>query len=83
MLNIKNPAADDLARRLAKVSGRNITDAVIHALQEQLRREEGRHVIPSLADDLMEIGRRCSALPIIDERGADEVLDYNEFGAWS
>jgi antitoxin VapB len=83
MLNIKNPEADELARRLARITGSTITDAVIHALQGQLRREEGRHAAPSLADDLMEIGRRCAALPVIDGRTEDEILGYNEVGAWS
>lgn len=33
-----------------------------------------------LAEELLEIGRRCAALPDRDHRGADEILGYNESG---
>jgi antitoxin VapB len=82
-LNIKNPEADALARALAQKSGRGITDAVIYALREQLRREEGRVAAPDVAEQLMEIGRRCAALPDLDFRPADEILGYDERGVWS
>jgi len=48
-LNIKNPLADELARRLSRKTGHSITDVVIDALREQLRREEGRIAAPALA----------------------------------
>lgn len=82
MLNIKNPEADELARRLSRVTGQSITTAVTVALREQLRRVEGRTAAPSLAADLMEIGRRCAAYPVLDGRSDDEILGYNEFGTW-
>ena len=83
MLNIKNPEADGLARSLAKATGRSITDSVIYALREQLRRESGRASAPDLAETLMEIGRRCAALPDLDTRTGDEILGYDERGVWS
>ncbi|HVY94872.1 MAG TPA: type II toxin-antitoxin system VapB family antitoxin [Bryobacteraceae bacterium] len=82
MLNLKDPVAHDLAKRLAEVTGRSMTAAVIYALSEQLRREEGRHSTQPLAEELLEIGRRCAALPDLDKRTPDEILGYNEFGAW-
>lgn len=82
MLNIKNPEADDLARRLSLLTGLSITGAVTQALREQLRRVEGRTAAPCLADDLMEIGQRCASLPDVDQRSPDEILGYNEFGGW-
>jgi len=82
MLNLKDPTAHDLAKRLAQVTGRSMTAAVIYALGEQLRREEGRRTATSTADELLEIGRRCASLPDLDRRSADEILGYNEFGAW-
>jgi len=48
-LNIKNAGADELARLLAQKTGRSITDAVIYALREQLRREQGRASVPDLS----------------------------------
>lgn len=82
MLNVKDPVAHDLAKRLAKTTGRSMTAAVIYALSEQLRREEGRRMVPSVAEELLEIGKRCAALPDLDNRTNDEILGYNEFGAW-
>jgi antitoxin VapB len=83
MLNIENPEADELARLLAKRTGRGITEVVIHALREQLRREEGRTSSPDLAEALMEIGRHCAALPDRDLRSDEEILGYDERGVWS
>ena len=82
-LNVKNAEADQLARRLAEKTGLSITGAIIHSLREQLRREEGRASVPDLADELMEIGRHCAALPDLDKRPADEILGYDEHGVWS
>lgn len=81
-LNIKNTEADDLARALAKRTGRSLTEAIIYALREQLRREEGRSTVRNLGSDLMEIGRQCASLPDLDTRTADEILGYNETGVW-
>ena len=79
-LNIKHPEADRLARALANKTGESITEAVIRALREQLRREEGRNTYPSLKEELLAISDRCSALPDIDTRAPDEILGYDEHG---
>ena len=34
----------------------------------------------SLAADIMEIGKRCAALPDLVHRSAEEILDYDENG---
>ncbi len=82
-LAIKNPEAYQLARRLADVTGRSITDAVLYALREQLRREQGRSELNDVAADLMDVGRHCAALPDLDVRTPDGILGYNERGVWS
>ena len=41
-LSIKHPEADRLARQLADATGESLTDAIIQALRERLRREQGR-----------------------------------------
>ena len=79
-LSIKNPEAERLARALARRTGESITDAVITALREQLKREQGRRKGVDLVTELMEIGRRCAALPVLDPRRPDEIIDYDEFG---
>ncbi len=82
-LNIENSEADKLARRLADVTGRSITDAVMYALREQLRREQGHSELNDLAADLMDLGRNCAALPDLDVRSRDEILGHNDRGVWS
>lgn len=79
-LSIKHPEADRLARELAQRTGESLTDAVLNALRERLRRESGRRRAVPLAEELLEIGRRCSALPVLDPRPADEILGYDENG---
>lgn len=57
-----------------------MTQAVIGALRERLKREEGRGTVPRLKDQLLETGRRCAALPDLDRRSAEEILGYDEAG---
>ena len=79
-LNIKNAEADRLAHDLAEKTGETLTEAVIQALRERLMRQEGRKSLLSMETELLNIGRRCAALPDIDRRTADEILGYNEIG---
>ncbi|MGE0746921.1 MAG: type II toxin-antitoxin system VapB family antitoxin [Rhodospirillales bacterium] len=57
-LNIKDDHA--LARRLARLTGESMTDAVRIALEERIEREENRRRKASAAE-LLEFGRRCAA----------------------
>jgi antitoxin VapB len=79
-LKIKHPDADRLARELAARTGESLTDAVLNAIRERLRREETRRKAPSLRRELAKIRERCSALPVIDRRSAEEILGYDEHG---
>ena len=79
-LSIKHPEADRLARELARRTGESLTDAVINALKERLRREQGRVHGPRLRDEIRAIRQRCAVLPVLDPRSADEILGYDETG---
>jgi antitoxin VapB len=79
-LNIKDPAAEKLVRELAAVTGETVTAAVRRAAEERpqrVRRERGGR---DLAAEILEIGRRCTSLPDLDTRSADEILGYDEHG---
>ncbi len=78
-LNIKHPEADRLARELAARTGETITQTVINALRERLKREGAKSPL-SLKDEIMEISRRCAALPDLDRRSADKIIGYDEHG---
>jgi len=75
-LYIKNPAAHRLAEQVSKRLGVTLSDAVIQALQEQVRKT-GKPINRKRVDALCE---RFDALPVLDDRTADEILGYNDFG---
>ena len=79
-LSIRNPKAEKLARELAAESGENITQAIIHALEERLQRLRGRSKAIDLAEELMKISKRCSEIPDQDQRSPDEILGYGPKG---
>ncbi len=79
-LSIKHPEADRLARALAKITGESLTEAVLNALRERLARRGGSARSQVLREELRAIGRRCAALPVIDERHPDAIIGYDDKG---
>jgi antitoxin VapB len=79
-LSIKDPEADQLARELAARTGETVAEAVVKALRERLLREQEQSGRPRLREELAAIRKRCAALPVLDARTADEILDYDERG---
>lgn len=79
-LSIKDPEADRLARELAARTGETLTETVVVALRERLARQTGRPGAVPLRDELATIRRRCAALPVIDNRSAEEILGYDDRG---
>jgi antitoxin VapB len=79
-LSIRNPRTENLARELAVESGETITQAITHALEERLERLRGRSTAPDLAEEILKISKRCSAIPDQDQRSADEILGYDATG---
>jgi antitoxin VapB len=84
-LNIKATEADKLARELAALTGESITEAVTRALKERIERHKRLHDRPRrLARRLAldEILKEAQKLPVLDRRSDDEILGYNEYGAF-
>ena len=81
-LHIKDPKADRLARELARETGENLTETVIKALEERLERNVTRTLASRAARKaaILEVVRDFNALPVIDNRPADELLGYDESG---
>jgi antitoxin VapB len=79
-LNIKDEAADRLARELAAETGETITTAVTIAVRERLERLRGAVPRERRRQVLMEISTRSSRLPIRDPQSADEILGYGPDG---
>jgi antitoxin VapB len=80
-LSLKDKETDELARRLASLTGESLTEAIRTSLRERLRQEQlKRGGGPELASALLEIASRCAALPMLDDRSEDEILGYDEQG---
>ena len=79
-LNIKNHEAHQLATELADLTGESLTAAVTCALRDRLERERRRRSSASVAERLMDIGRRYAALPDAGGRTPEEILGYDENG---
>ena len=79
-LNIRNAEAEQLAERIAELTGETKTAAVTRALRERLARLQRERSGRSLADDRDAIACRTAKLPVRDPRSADEILGYDERG---
>jgi antitoxin VapB len=79
-LNIKDRATEQSVRELAALTGESVTTAVRRAAEDRLLRVRRARADGSLAAELLEIGRRCAALPDLDQRTPDEILGYDEHG---
>jgi antitoxin VapB len=79
-MNIRNPEAERLAAELARQTGETKTEAVIKALKDRLARVRRERTRKRLADELEEIAEHCASLPVLDSRGPDEILGYDERG---
>jgi antitoxin VapB len=82
-LNLRNPEVERLAASLARLTGETKTEAVRAALADRLERLQRERAGRSLADELDEIAMACAALPVQDDRPADEILGYDPAGLLS
>lgn len=82
-LSIKDHETEQLARELAKVTGETITEATKRALQDRLRRVGGARGSrrASLIAEMADIRRRWRSMPVLDDRTADDIVGYDEYGA--
>jgi antitoxin VapB len=79
-LSIKDPDTERLARDLARLTGESITMATKRAIEERLRRVGSRTQKGFLLEELAQIRRRWSTMPILDQRTPDEIMGYDETG---
>jgi antitoxin VapB len=75
-LYIKNPVAHRLAEQVSKQMGVTLSDAVISALEDKVRKT--RRPIDRAKIDAIQA--EAAALPVLDSRSMDEILGYDEFG---
>ena len=80
-ISIKNDQTEQLARKLAELTGETLTEAVRAALAERYERLRRVRSGRSLADDLNRLALRCASRPVISPLSDDEILGYDELGA--
>lgn len=81
-LIIQSTRAEKLARQIAAETGESLTDAILHSLEERLERLKRERSARDLVETLLAMGRRCSSLPDLETRPAQEILGYDDFGAF-
>ena len=79
-LNIRNEEAENLAAKLAKLTGESKNQAVTKALRERLSRVSREKRKRDLIAELTDIALRCARRPVLDPRSADEIIGYDENG---
>jgi antitoxin VapB len=78
-LSIKSDDADRLARELAAETGETLTEAVVIALRERLDREHARRAA-RMSARIRRLQADVAALPVADNRTADDIIGYDETG---
>ena len=72
-----------MALKIAKLPTDSLKSAVrdpaVDAILQSIRRQPARDPA-QIEKALREIGERCSKLPVLDNRTADEILCYGEDG---
>ncbi|MGA2471832.1 MAG: type II toxin-antitoxin system VapB family antitoxin [Solirubrobacteraceae bacterium] len=79
-LNIKDDAADRLARELAAETGETITTAVAVALRERLERLRGAVPRERRRKSLARLTDLSSARPVRDDRSPEQIVGYGPDG---
>ena len=77
--NVKNDETDRLVRRLTELTGESLTEAITEAVRQRLDRE--RRLRSAIATPSLAAGiDRLRAMPVLDDRTADEILGYDDHG---
>jgi antitoxin VapB len=78
-LNIKNEETHRRVRELARLTGETMSEAVDRAVAERLDRLRRKRNRDAVAERILDIGKACATLPVLDSRSAEEML-YDEQG---
>jgi antitoxin VapB len=79
-LNIKSDETHRLAQALAEETGESLTEAVTVAVRERLASLQRKHRRREVVRGVREIQEFVQGLADRDQRSADAILGYDEFG---
>ncbi|HYE51570.1 MAG TPA: type II toxin-antitoxin system VapB family antitoxin [Azospirillaceae bacterium] len=78
-LTIKSDEAERLAQELCSLTGESVEDAVTRALADRIARQRE---VERKRKAFEEARKAISALPVLDGRSDDEIIGYNDIGAF-
>ena len=78
-MNIASAKVDELARRLARLTGEDVETAVERAIAERLSRVAGSAPADRQAA-MRKFFDRVSRMPVKDSRSADDIIGYGPDG---
>jgi antitoxin VapB len=81
-LSIRNSEVERLARELGRRTGETMTGVILGALRERLGRTQERSSTSGTAQAIMRIARRCGRLRVRDKRSPEDILGYDDAGAF-
>ncbi len=76
--NIRNSETEEIARIVFEPTGETKTQAVKVALNECLNQIQRQRSSDFKFQELLDIARHCSLLPVLDDRSADELIGYKK-----
>jgi antitoxin VapB len=79
-VSIKSPEAERKLRRVARLLGKSMTATVIDLADGKLKELDAQRDRERRHRAVDRIVRRVNALPVLDDRTADEILGYNKDG---
>jgi antitoxin VapB len=79
-LSVKNEDTERLVRKIAKLTGESLTEAVRVSVAERYDRLTRGKSGRTVADELNEIALRCARRPVISHLSPDEILGYDDSG---
>jgi antitoxin VapB len=88
-ISIKNKAFEEIARELARITGKSITDAGLLGLQRELERQKiiqrakrgSAANFDATMDFVKDLQRQYAVLPNSNPLSDDEILGYDDHGA--
>lgn len=79
-LNIKDRETDGLVRRLARLTGESLTEAIAKAVRERLEREQRRRGKAIDREEVLRVAHRIASRPVLDDRSPEDIIGYDERG---
>jgi antitoxin VapB len=79
-MNIASRKLDELAQRLARLTGENVETALERAVEERLSRISADAPEGDRREAMQTFFDRVSRMPVIDPRPVDEIIGYGPDG---